>query len=158
MQRADLITGIMTAGLSLWLLFYAIPVHTGEGMGYGLSPAGLPKIMAMSLFCLALIQIGNSLIQSIKRRSAGGEEKETGIGFSHGLFWIKLILLFAISLIGMNYIGFIVGATFFMAVFQYLSGQRNYLVLSLLAIGTPVILRLAFWYGMGILLPQGVWY
>ena len=156
MQRADLITGIMTAGLSLWLLFYAIPVHTGEGMGYGLSPAGLPKIMAMSLFCLALIQIGNSLIQSIKRRSAGGEEKETGIGFSHGLFWIKLILLFAISLIGMNYIGFIVGATFFMAVFQYLSGQRNYLVLSLLAIGTPVILRLAFWYGMGILLPQGV--
>ena len=106
MQRADLITGIMTAGLSLWLLFYAIPVHTGEGMGYGLSPAGLPKIMAMSLFCLALIQIGNSLIQSIKRRSAGGEEKETGIGFSHGLFWIKLILLFAISLIGMNYIGF----------------------------------------------------
>lgn len=158
MQRADLITGIMIAGLSLWLLFYAIPVHTGEGMGYGLSPAGLPKLMAMSLFLLALVQIGNSVMQLIKRRSAHDEEKEPGIGFSHGFFWVKITLLFAVSLIGMNYIGFIVGATFFMAIFQYLSGQRNYLVLSLLAIGTPVILRMAFWYGMGILLPQGVWY
>lgn len=158
MQRADLITGIIIAGLSLWLLLYAIPVHTGEGLGYGLSPAGLPKIMAMSLLCLALVQIGNTVMQLSKRRSARDEQKAPGIGISHGIFWAKIILLLAISLIGMNLIGFIVGATFFMVVFQYLSGQRNYLVLCLLAIGIPVILRLAFWYGMGILLPQGVWY
>lgn len=152
MQKANFISGVILSAFSLWMLVYAIPVHTGEGFDYGLSPAGLPKVMAVAILVLALIQTFTHIPLKSKRPK---EKDPDGFDSSHGTFLLKIGVLFTLTLVSMNLAGFLTASIFFMLVFQYLCGQRNYLLLIPLAVFVPLTLKYAFWYGMGILLPTG---
>ena len=150
MQKSNLISGLLLTSLSLWLLIYAIPVHTAGGLGYGLSPAGMPKAMAVMLLALSLIQVGISLPRVMKK-----SDTEPGVDASHGIFLFKVVSLLIVSLSVIALAGFLSGGILLMIGFQLLCGQRNYILITLLAVIIPVVLKMAFWYGMGILLPTG---
>lgn len=155
MHKEDLISSIILICLSLGILIYAIPNHISLGMGFGLSPKGLPKVMAAGILALAVVQAASALFSIRKSKRTDAQNPSKAMDKSHWPFLGLLSVILIASLVTMNFIGFIVGGFLFMLMFQLLVGQRNWVILALIAIFTPILLKAAFWYGMGVLLPQG---
>ena len=154
MKRANLVSGLLFAALSMWLLFYAIPYQTEGGIGYGLSPSGLPYTMAGAILVLSIALV----ISNLKKKDEETEEadQENTKWRDHGIFWIQIGTLFTGLLIGMHVLGFVLTGIIFMAVLQFFLGQRNFLLLTVLAVALPLFLYMGFRHGMGILLPTGI--
>jgi hypothetical protein len=155
-SKADVVSGIGFIVVAGWLLLYAIPYHTGEAAGYGLSPAGLPYVMALSILILAVIQVISALT---KKQTAvkNGEQTEADVSWGgHGKFWLQMGLLFSLYLGGLKLIGFIPSSIGLMVFLQYFIGQRNIVLLVVLSVLIPGMLYIAFRYGIGIMLPTGI--
>lgn len=156
MRKADVVSGIVFIFVSGWLLLYAIPYHTGEGVDYGLSPSGLPYVMALSILVLAVIQVIFALTQRKTAVNDGKQDEATVFWRGHGKFWLQIGLLFLIYLAALKLAGFIPASIGLLAVLQYFFGQRNIVLLGVLSVVIPGILYIAFRYGIGIMLPTGI--
>lgn len=156
MQKSNLIAGLILLIFSGWMLAYAIPNHTGAGMGFGLEPNGLPKVISTIILVLAAIQSFTGARNLIQNKKNNIEDNEVGVTRSLGLFAILLAGLMGLTVLLMKYAGFLIAGISFMVLIQLICGQRNWIKLGLLAIGTPLFLKLAFWHGMGIILPTGI--
>lgn len=158
MRKSDMMTGLIFAILSLWLLIYAIPRHIDGGTGeYGMSSAMLPKIMALSMLVLSVVQIGVNLVPKKNTLTSGKKDKAAEPDWpSHGIFWLKLAVFLAGYLGLLKLLGFIPASVIFLALLQYLVGQRKYFILWILAIVVPLVLYITFRHGMGIMLPTGI--
>ncbi len=138
------------------MLAYAIPNHTGPDMGFGLEPNGLPKVVSTIILVLAALQSFTGARNLIQNKKHNIVDNEVGVTRSLGLFAILLASLMGMTVLLMKYVGFLFAGILFMVFIQIICGQRNWIKLGLLAIGTPLFLKLAFWHGMGIILPTGI--
>lgn len=156
MQKSNFIAGLVLMVLTGWMLAYAIPNHTGTGMGYGLEPEGLPTVVTWIILVLAVLQTFTSARNLIQNKKKNIEDNEVGVTGSLGLFAILLSCIMGGMILLMKYAGFLFAGVVFMIIIQLICGQRNVIKLGLLAVCTPLFLKLAFWYGMGVMLPTGV--
>lgn len=158
MRKSDTMSGLIFAIMSLWLLVYAIPRNIDGGTGeYGMSSAMLPNIMALSMLVLSVLQVCVNLFPEWNLLTPGkkGVAAETD-WTSHGTFWLKLIAFLASYLGLLKLLGFIPASVLFLALLQYMVGQRKYLTLGILAVVVPLVIYIAFRHGMGIMLPTSI--
>ena len=155
MQRADIVSSAFLLALSTWLMTTGIEQSTFGASDYGLSPKGVPFAMAAGVAVFSAIQLIISLLAMRKGSSADSPEKST-IPKTHWVFLGIMAAVMTVTLILMNYLGFIISGVIFLIAIQYLAGQRKPLPLILVAVVTPIILERAIWYGMGVMLPSGV--
>lgn len=158
MQKSNFIAGLILLAFSGWMLAYAIPNHTGTGMGFGLEPEGLPKVISWMILVLAVLQTFSSARNLIQNKKEGIADKQFGVTSALGLFGLMIASVMGATVLLMKYFGFLPAGVLFMVAIQLITGQRNWIRIVLLAIGTPLFLKLAFWYGMGVMLPTGLFF
>ena len=155
MYKDNVVSALLLMALSVWLIFWGIPQSTFGVSSIGLSPRGLPTVMAAGVGLFSLIQ----LIAGLAGMARGLPSSEPGdLGFtpSHWKILGLLAALAGVSLLVMLLAGFIAAGIVFLIAMQYLAGSRKYVPMILVAVITPIVLDRAIWYAMGILLPQGV--
>ncbi len=139
-----------------WMLAYAIPHYTGVGMGYGMEPKTLPNVVTVIILALSVLQTITSARNLIQNKKKNIKDNEEGVTRSLSFFALMLAGLMGLTVVLMKYVGFLAAGVIFMVLIQLICRQRNWMKLVLLAVGTPLFLKLTFWYGMGIYLPAGI--
>jgi hypothetical protein len=157
MQKADIVSSSVLLAFSTWLMTTGIEQSTFGSSLYGLSPKGVPFAMAAGVAIFSAIQLITSLLAMRKGPSSDSPKKAT-ISNTHWIFLGIMAVTMTVTLTLMNYLGFIVSGIIFLIAIQFLAGQRKPLPLILVAVITPIILDRAIWYGMGVMLPSGVFF
>lgn len=155
-KRENLVSGGVALG-SLVFLIWVIPTFTPPYPGYGVSSALLPNVAFGGVLALSLLSLGYNLFSHIKAKSTNSEAGQSGdirsenrVHLWHfASFMIPCILLMP----AMKWIGFIPGGLLFMLLMQYLCGQRNPVMMALVAVCTVGLIYAAMRYGLSVPMP-----
>ena len=136
---------------SLVTLFWLIPSHTNaSAASYDVSPAFIPLVSAYMVLALSAIHLALSL----RRYGAGRAGAVADPRARHILIdtTIWLVICVAIQL-GLAWLGFLVVGPAAIAGGLYFAGQRNWWVITALAIVIPVLIDFAAWQVFTVDLP-----
>ncbi len=147
MYKSNVIVYSLLFLLSALLLVWLIPAYTPESVGYGLSPAFLPYVLAI----IMLICSGWLLLKTLVTGAGRGEAPV--LGKTQLLTLIKYMPVFFLAFPLMSWIGFIPAACIVLVILQYLSGQRKPLTIALVTIITTMAAYCFMHYGMQVPMP-----
>lgn len=143
MRNVFLITYSAITLLSFSLLLWIIPAQTPPSIGIGIPPSVLPNALAgIMLACSASLLLKTFLTT-----------RETSKNPLPLPVWVHIAKYSAVCFLAfplMSYIGFIAGSMFVLAMFQFLTGQRNIVIIIGVSASVSVLAYLGAVYGMGI--------
>ena len=151
MRTINLVTYSLLTVFSFLLLIWIIPTQTPESAGYGIAPSVLPNVLASVM----LISSAFLLLQSIKNKD---EKRPNPLPVSAWLHLLKYGAVFFIAFPLMECTGFLSGSMLVLAALQYLSGQRNLLIIIAVSVIISFAGYFALWHGMGVDLPHGLFF
>jgi hypothetical protein len=156
--RENAVSGGIALG-SLFFLLWVIPTFTPAYPGYGVSSALLPNAVVGIILALSVLQLVMGLVSQHKAKSSDADKDQLEDGeipsgdkiylWHFASFMIPCILLFP----ALKFLTFIPGAFLFLALIQYLCGQRNIRTLVIVSACTTAVIYLAMVYGLGVPLP-----
>lgn len=157
MRSTHLYGGIFMTLLSLFCLLWLIPNNTEQAQSdLDLSPAFMPTIAVGT--CLLMAVVMTITAWHANRNAAPethdefGEEATGGDREVFANLGLWCIVAF-VSLALLDTIGFEVAMSLFLFVMFKFLGMRNYVLMAILTLGTPLLLMLATWYLFTIQLP-----
>lgn len=128
MRKVILTVYTVMFGLSILMLLWIIPAQTPPPIGYGIAPSAMPNFLATVM----LLSSGTLLIKTLLNKDA-----ECGPNPLPKATWIHMVKYFSILFLAfplMTFIGFIPASIILLAALQYLSGQRNMILLVAVAV------------------------
>jgi MFS superfamily sulfate permease-like transporter len=159
--RDNIVAGGIALG-SVFFLVWAIPNFTPAYPGYGVSSRLLPNVVISLILALSVLSLVTNILFHYRTKSSVTTEErraekekdeirpEDKVHLWHlAIFMIPCILLFP----ALRWIGFIPGAILFMMVMQYFCGQRNPLIIVIVAICTAGVIYMAIMYGLKVPMP-----
>ncbi len=157
---ANLYSGVIVALLGVIALFWLIPefVTGANDTSKNLTPGFMPRVAA---WCMILFGVSVALAAArvmFGKEKAIVEESEENEELSYGrtevINTLVLVILSAIYVSALSYLGFIIPSTILLVFLIYLTGYRNKFVLVLVAISVPISLELLLWHILKVPLPQ----
>lgn len=141
-RTLDLWAGLLIVLAGLLGLFYLIPTHIGDGFGFGLSPRFFPYLCVGAITVLGAVLFINRLLSQVDTRR---------IEFSRRHFARLLLLaaLIALSLVLLQWLGYLAGAAFLVAGFMLAMGEKRLSRLVPTAVLWPLALWLLFKLALG---------
>ena len=106
MHRQNVVSSVVLIALSGWLIFWGIPEYTFGTSSMGLSPQGLPTVMAAGVGICSLIQLIMSL-SAMAKSLPSREAANLGFNPSHWKFLGILTATLVATILIMIYAGFI---------------------------------------------------
>lgn len=149
-QRDRTAYGVVALAAGAFLL-WLIPAWTPEYPGYGAPASLLPNIAAGSMLVLALLGLARAAPAARRETAPPDGQRETPtIRWGH---LARLLIPCALCMPAMTAVGFIPAGVTFMAVIQYICGQRRPLVLALVATLPVLAVYALMRFGLGVPLP-----
>lgn len=149
MRQTHLWSSVVISAISLLFLFYIIPTQTSPpGSPLDLEPSFIPSLAITVTLILAIIMGATAFFS---RKSQDEEHEEFGAE-SSGMGWIEFknlglwILVSLFAWFGTTYVGFEPTMTVLLAAGLYFAGVRNYWLMAIIAVATPIILSLGAWH------------
>ncbi|UCE30570.1 MAG: tripartite tricarboxylate transporter TctB family protein [Burkholderiales bacterium] len=138
-RRTDLASGLTLVAVALAVLLWLIPtqIHTGAGE-YDLSPAFFPRLAAWTL-------LGLSVLLVLVRWLRPGPVQGTGAGFGAVGEFVAWSLLAALTMLGLNTIGFVPTAVALALAGAGLCGRRDWLRIGALTVAFVLLVDAAAW-------------
>lgn len=166
--QRDVISGVVFAAGSLALYLYASGFPVREGRPIAVSPGFYPRLLAVTLGALAVIQIITAVVAEARRRARATGDEETPAHLppiwkdrrSLGLFLLTLAALvvypFLMRLVGFPVTGFIfIGLLVYGLSAGHRSG-RGLLVMLAVTLGLTVLTFMVFRLLLQILFPDAL--
>ena len=161
-QQRDNLLFVGIISTCLLLLIWVVPTYTPEYPGYGVPGSLVPNVAISTILILALIALGSNVYSThrAKQESRKRPEDKTTVDRIHLanllLFMVPSFLLMPI-IKRLNFLpydlGFILTGIVFMAISQWLCGQRKPVQLLLVAIIPVGVIYAAMRYGLGVPMP-----
>ena len=151
MIKTDLIASGLLTILGLLTIFVIIPLQVSERTDYGLPPDVFPIVTAGIATALS------ALLFVLKLREYGKTEEDGGAPIP-ARSWTLLAgmsFLLIMVLIGIQYLGFLIGGPLTVLVFMLLMGERRPLRLIGVSVLAPAIVYAFFWQIFRIPMPPG---
>lgn len=142
------VVALASAAFLLWL----IPAWTPEYPGYGAPASLLPDIAAGCMLVLALIGLARALLAARGFRAAAPEENTPSVAIHWGHL-ARFLIPCALCMPAMAVLGFIPAGAAFLAVVQYLCGQRRWGIMTIVAVLPVLAVYALMRFGLGVPLP-----
>ncbi len=165
-QKRDMIASVVLGSGSLALFLYASGFPVREGQPLAVSPGFYPKMLAVLLGILSVLQIVNAIIGNYKLQNSRDSEGEKDLPpiwkdrHAFNLFSITLGALIAypllMQLIGFAFTGFIFLGTLIFALSKDSRKGRQLIFIGIITIGISVLTYLVFRVFLRIPFPTGL--
>ncbi len=161
--QRDLLTNVLIVLVSVYFVFWGIPLYTPPYPGYGASPALVPYVVVGVMCFMAVL----AMVRTVLARRGGAELNEaeraypddsgksgfTQVGRLDLVHLAKFMVPAVLLVIGIHTIGYIPSALGFLVLLQYLMGARNLVTIGLLAMVAVALMYAAMRYGFGVPIP-----
>lgn len=158
LTRKDVVLGAILLALSLFTLFWLIPVgidSPGAVANPALAPAFWPRIIVIAIAMVSLIIMVQGLLGSAQAVEPG--DPEAGPAFTRADWWVIIAgAVIAIYLWAMHWGGLVVPSIAALAATTALHGERRPAVILPVSVGVPTALYLFFVKIAGLSIPLGV--
>lgn len=157
MRATHLAAGIFLGLVSVFCLVWLIPNHTTKAMSeLDLNPSFMPNVAMVTCLIMAVIlAIKAWRMPKVSTNEMHDEFGEEATGGSVDMFR-NLGLWFVTAtatLFLMDWVGFEIAMTLFLAIGLYYLGARNWVLMAVIALFAPLLLTLGTWYLLGVQLP-----
>jgi putative tricarboxylic transport membrane protein len=156
-RRTDILSGLVLAALSLFLLVWLIPANTSPPQSENnLSPAFLPTVAAIVMLVLATLL---ALVSWTTERADGDRpheefgEEARGIGLAEATDIAVWSAFSFAMMVGFLTIGFIPTAVPALALMMIYTGARGPVTIAAVAIAVPVAIQQVAWHAFTVQLP-----
>lgn len=144
MRKVTLTVYTIMFGLSLSLLLWIIPAQTPDPIGYGIAPAAMPSFLASVMLLTSATLLAKTFFN--KNADCGPNPLPKATWVHMAKYFSVLFLAFPL----MTFIGFIPASMLLLAALQFLSGQRNIVMLIAVSVIVSVLSYFVVSHGMGI--------
>ena len=150
------------AALSLFALYYLIPVHVAVrgGLDQGLSAQFMPRLSAIAVLVLSLSLFAGVVFRRIRGLEGIAEDNEDNEVQGFGGREISNTLLLALGCAGhvalLHVAGFLIATSLTLAACMWFGGFRKPLWLLILCVGFPFALKQLLWSALYISVPAGL--
>ena len=122
MDKLDLYAGVILTVTGLALVFFIIPMHTREGMFFGLPPTFFPQLLAWGMTACA---VALTVQSALRLKAQGGSSRPMPLSWGTlGMFAI-LAGTVLVGIVAIDNFGMVWGAPALIAVLMLLLGDRN---------------------------------
>lgn len=146
-RRVDLASGAALLVFALLLWLWLIPAFGGSG-----EQLLLPRLVAGTVGALALVLLAGTLV---RRRAIGGDDPFVELGGGEPMPLVALAAVWALYCLGLDLLGFYIGALLALPASFLLLGVRRPIVIAGWTIGVLVLLHLVFERGFQLRMPKG---
>lgn len=147
-SKVDQVGGIIFGVFSLLLYFVIIPTEVVDSQQFGVSPRFLPQLVALSLLFLAIC-----LFVSGYRKRNQENQKIYTINPTELKLIAKTLILFALYILALDFLGYMIPTIVVLGIFMYMYGQRRIKLLIAIALGLPVVIYFFFTKALQMVLP-----
>ena len=127
-----------------------------------LGPDFMPKVVSVGVFLLGCIYLIQSVRKYVQNPSSGRDKntkkkKSRGELFESNLDWVSAVLIM-LYVLSMGKLGFVLSSILYLFSQMYLLSfreKRNHVVISLIAIFTPILIYYVFTRFFYLMLPRG---
>ena len=131
------------------LLLLPVQVAVAPTVQTRVSPAFLPRVVAIGLIVCGVAMFGLSFLGRTREKAVAFGRVETIRVSAAVLLLVSYAVLF-------NRVGFVVTSAVFLATFSYVFGARSVLKIGTAAVSVPVAVWLVFEYVLHVPLPHGL--
>jgi hypothetical protein len=147
-RRVDLASGAALLVFALLLWFWLIPAFGGSG-----EQLLLPRLVAGTVGALALVLLAGTVA---RRRAAAGDDPFVELGGGEPKPLVALAGVWALYCLGLDFLGFYIGALAALPASFLLLGVRRPVVIGGWTVGALLLLHLVFERGFQLRMPKGV--
>ena len=135
-NKTDVFTGLGVALISAWIYFSASQLPAVES---GMNAGGFPKFIAVCMGALGLLL---AVVAFIKLKTEG--DKPAGLTLREVLLAAAMVVSFALYLIVLRPLGYLVATPIFFIIFGLIYGEKNWKRLAIVSVGFTIAVYLLF--------------
>lgn len=145
------VVALAGAAFLLWL----IPAWTPEYPGYGAPASLLPDLAASFMLVLALVGLARTVLadRATRRATAAAPDGNPRAEAIHWGYLARFLIPCLLCMPAMSILGFIPAGVVFLAVIQYVCGQRRREIMAIVATLPVLAVYALMRFGLGVPLP-----